>query len=85
MGGSAEGDWCTYWVRDNGVGFNMKYYERLFGVFERLHDAEQFPGSGVGLAIVHSAIDKHQGRVWGEAKLGEGATFHFSLPRAQRP
>lgn len=84
VGGSAEGDWCTYWVRDNGVGFNMKYYERLFGVFERLHDAEQFPGSGVGLAIVHSAIDKHQGRVWGEAKVGEGATFHFSLPRAQR-
>ena len=84
VGGSAEGAWCTYWVRDNGVGFNMKYYERLFGVFERLHDAEQFPGSGVGLAIVHSAIDKHQGRVWGEGKVGEGATFYFSLPRAQR-
>lgn len=84
VGGSAEGAWCTYWVRDNGVGFNMKYYERLFGVFERLHDAEQFPGSGVGLAIVRSAIDKHQGRVWGEAKVGDGATFYFSLPRAQQ-
>ena len=85
VGGSAEGDWCTYWVRDNGVGFNMKYYARLFGVFERLHDAEQFPGSGVGLAIVRSAIDKHQGKVWGEGKVGEGATFYFTLLRAQRP
>lgn len=80
IGGRREGADCVYWVRDNGVGFNMKYYDRLFGVFERLHDAEQFPGSGVGLAIVRGAIDKHQGKVWAESRLDAGTTFFFTLP-----
>lgn len=83
IGGRREGGSCIYWVRDNGVGFDMKYYDRLFGVFERLHDAEEFPGSGVGLAIVRSAVDKHRGRVWAEAAPGRGATFYFSLPDAK--
>lgn len=80
VSGRREGDHCVYSVRDNGVGFNMKYYDRLFGVFERLHDAEEFPGSGVGLAIVRAALEKHDGRVWAESEVGRGTTFHFSLP-----
>lgn len=81
ISGRQDADTCTYQVRDNGVGFNMKYYDRLFGVFERLHDAEAFPGSGVGLAIVRSALDKHQGKVWAESEIGVGTSFYFSLPR----
>ena len=81
ISGRLEADTCIYQVRDNGVGFNMKYYDRLFGVFERLHDAEAFPGSGVGLAIVRSALAKHQGKVWAESEIGQGASFYFSLPR----
>jgi signal transduction histidine kinase len=80
IGARCEGNKAIIWARDNGIGFDMKFHDRIFEIFQRLQRAEDYPGTGIGLALVRKAMGRMGGRIWAESVPGEGATFYLEIP-----
>ncbi len=81
IGGYQEGEFYCFYVKDNGIGIDKQYFEKIFGIFQRLHTIDKYPGTGAGLAICKKIIELHQGKIWLESEPGKGSTFYFALPK----